>query len=98
MSGYASPDLLDADIDFKERLELVRLSAGKLMGLGDVRSKVVPKMTLICATRRDGGHVMTRTFIPRKCHSAIGVLGALTVATACILKRFYRRGASQLCP
>ena len=28
---------------------------------------------------------MTRTFIPRKCHAAIGARGALTVAIACIL-------------
>jgi 4-oxalomesaconate tautomerase len=51
------------------------------MGLGDVRSKVVPKMTLI-APPRAGGHLCTRTFIPQKCHAAIGVLGAVSVATA----------------
>jgi len=27
----------------------------------------------------------TRTFIPHDCHAAIGVLGAVSVATACIL-------------
>ena len=27
----------------------------------------------------------TRTFIPHRCHRAIGVLGAVSVATACIL-------------
>lgn len=84
-SGYEAPGQLDADKEFKARLELVRISAGKLMGLGDTRSKAVPKMTLI-APPLGGGHIMTRTFIPRKCHSAIGVLGALTVATACILQ------------
>jgi 4-oxalomesaconate tautomerase len=84
-SGYESPAELDADSEFKMQLELIRISAGRLMGLGDVRSKAVPKMTLI-APPIDGGQVMTRTFIPRKCHAAIGVLGAVTVATACILK------------
>jgi 4-oxalomesaconate tautomerase len=54
------------------------------MGLGDVRDKVVPKMTLI-APPRAGGHVCTRTFIPHRCHAAIGVLGAVSVATACVL-------------
>ena len=34
---------------------------------------------------RAGGHVCTRTFIPHDCHAAIGVLGAVSVATACIL-------------
>ena len=54
------------------------------MCLGDVTSKVVPKMSLISAARA-GGHVNTRTFIPHDCHAAIGVLGAVSVATACIL-------------
>ena len=32
----------------------VRLAAGELMGLGDVRSKVVPKMTLIAPPPKAG--------------------------------------------
>src|SRR5712692_2040317 len=83
-SGYETPAELDADKEFKARLETVRIAAGELMGLGDVRCKVVPKMTLI-APPGERGNVATRTFIPIKCHPAIGVLGALTVATACIL-------------
>jgi 4-oxalomesaconate tautomerase len=83
-SGYETPAELNADKAFKARLEEVRLAAGEFMGLGDVRSKVVPKMTLIAAPR-EGGHVATRTFIPHKCHAAIGVLGAVTVGTACVL-------------
>lgn len=83
-SGYETPVELDADREFKARLEEIRILAGERMGLGDVRSKVVPKMTLI-APPREGGHVATRTFIPHRCHAAIGVLGAVTVGTACVL-------------
>ena len=83
-SGYEAPAELDADQEFKAHLEEIRLLAGERMGLGDVRSKVIPKMTLI-APARSGGDVSTRTFIPHKCHAAIGVLGAVTVATACVL-------------
>jgi 4-oxalomesaconate tautomerase len=83
-TGYEAPKDLDADSEFKARLERVRLAAGVLMGLGDVTDKVVPKMTLIAAPRA-GGHVCTRTFIPIRCHAAIGVLGAVSVATACAL-------------
>lgn len=83
-TGYETPAELDADKNFKTRLEEVRLFAGERMGLGNVRSKVVPKMTLI-APPRNGGHLTTRTFIPHKCHAAIGVLGAVTVGTACVL-------------
>ena len=83
-TGYETPAELDADKKFKQRLEEVRLLAGPRMGLGDVRTRVVPKMTLI-APARDGGDLATRTFIPHKCHAAIGVLGAVTVGTACVL-------------
>jgi 4-oxalomesaconate tautomerase len=83
-TGYEGPADLDADKKFKVKLEEIRILAGERMGLGDVRSKVVPKMTLI-APPRDGGNVATRTFIPHKCHAAIGVLGAVTVGTACVL-------------
>ena len=79
-----TPAELDSDEKLKERLEQIRIAAGERMGLGDVRSKVVPKMTLI-APPRDGGSLMTRTFIPHKCHAAIGVLGAITVGTACVM-------------
>ena len=83
-TGHETPAELDADKTFKARLEQIRIRAGELMGLGDVRSKVVPKITLI-APAQHGGSLHTRTFIPHKCHAAIGVLGAVTVATACVL-------------
>ena len=90
-SGYETPAELDADKLFKARLEQIRLVAGERMRLGDVRSKVVPKMTLV-APPREGGHVATRTFIPHKCHAAIGVLGAVTVGTACVLPNSVTHG------
>jgi len=83
-SARETPAELDADKNFKQRLEQIRIMAGERMGLGDVRSKVVPKMTLI-APASAGGDLATRTFIPHKCHAAIGVLGAVTVGTACVL-------------
>jgi len=93
-SGYETPADLNSDQELKTRLEAIRILAGERMGLGDVRSKVVPKMTLI-APPQAGGHVMTRTFIPHKCHSAIGVLMAVTVGTACILPRSVARGIAR---
>jgi len=54
------------------------------MNLGDVADKSVPKMTLVSAPR-NGGAISTRTFIPHRCHDAIGVLGAVSVASACLL-------------
>lgn len=81
VTGYESPADLDANDTLKKRIESIRLKAGHLMGLADVANKVIPKMTLI-APAKDGGDVCSRTFIPKKCHEAIGVLGAASVATA----------------
>ncbi len=83
-TGYESRDELNADTELKTRLEHLRLEAGRRMGLGDVSNKVVPKMTLV-APPRNGGAICTRTFIPHVCHASIGVLGAVSVATACVL-------------
>jgi len=94
-SGYEAPAELDADRDFKARLEKLRLAAGALMGLGDVSHKVVPKMALI-APAQAGGHVCTRSFIPHRCHTAIGVLGAVSVATACVMPGSVAEGIARI--
>ena len=84
VTGYETPAELNANTALKARLERIRLQAGPLMQLGDVAKKIVPKMALI-AVPRAGGVVHTRTFIPHVCHAAIGVLGAVSVATACVI-------------
>src|SRR5699024_7627534 len=63
--------------------EQVRLAAGHLMGLGDVTEASYPKMTLV-APAADGGAIATRSFIPHRVHESIGVLAAVTVATAVV--------------
>ncbi|MCA0873297.1 4-oxalomesaconate tautomerase [Seohaeicola saemankumensis] len=85
ISGLESPEDLEADSGLRERLERLRLACGPLMNLGDVTDKSVPKMTMV-STPRNGGAVATRTFIPHRCHKTIGVLGAVSVATACLLE------------
>jgi 4-oxalomesaconate tautomerase len=81
ITGYESVDELASDAALTERIRSLRLAAGKLMGLGDVSALSVPKTTLVSAPR-DGGTICTRTFIPERLHTSIGVLGAITVATA----------------
>jgi 4-oxalomesaconate tautomerase len=85
ISGDETPNELEANEALRERLEAVRLKAGPLMNLGDVVEKSVPKMTMVSPARH-GGAISTRTFIPHRCHSSIGVLGAVSVATACLLE------------
>ena len=84
-TGYESVAEMNADTELKKRIEALRIKTGHLMGLGDVSSKNYPKMTLI-ASPRHGGSICTRSFIPHVCHDAIGVLAAVTVGTACVLK------------
>lgn len=83
-SGTESPQALEADEELKARIEALRLELGRRMNLGDVTNKTVPKMCLVSAPR-EGGVIATRTFIPHRVHEAIGVLGAVSVATACML-------------
>lgn len=84
ITGSETRDALEANVELKARLESMRLACGPLMNLGDVAKKTVPKMTLISAPMQ-GGVIATRTFIPHRCHASIGVLGAVSVATACLL-------------
>jgi 4-oxalomesaconate tautomerase len=84
VTGYETCAELEGDAGLRDRLERVRLAAGPLMHLGDVRDLTVPKLTLV-APPAGPGALATRTFIPHRCHEAIGVLGAVSVATAALL-------------
>jgi 4-oxalomesaconate tautomerase len=85
ITGYEDRDWLDANAELKARIEAIRLAVGERMNLGDVRDKSVPKMMLV-APPRDGGAVCVRSFIPHRAHATIGVLGAVSVATACLIR------------
>lgn len=84
ITGYESKFELDQNEALKARLESIRLQAGKMMNLGDVSKKTVPKMTIVSAPK-NGGIINTCTFIPYVCHATIGVLGAVSAVTASIL-------------
>ncbi len=84
LSGSESPAELEANAELKARIEQIRLALGPLMKLGDVSNKTVPKMSLVSAPLA-GGAINTRTFIPHRVHEAIGVLGSVSVASACML-------------
>lgn len=95
LEGNESPAELEANQELKSRIERIRLQLGAPMNLGDVLKKTVPKMCLISAPR-DGGAIATRTFIPHRVHESIGVLGAVSVATACALPGSIAEGIAQL--
>ena len=97
VTGYETPEALEANAALKAKVEAIRLEAGKRMNLGDVTKKTVPKMSLIAPPQHTGA-VCTRTFIPHRVHEAIGVFGAVSVATACVLPGGVGDGVVRLPP
>jgi 4-oxalomesaconate tautomerase len=95
LTGHESRAELNADEGLKARLESIRLQAGPRMNLGDVSARTVPKMSLI-AEPFAGGAISSRTFIPHTCHASIGVFGAVSVASACLLEGSVAEGLAQV--
>lgn len=84
LNGYEQPDEIEANAEVCNLVERIRRLAGSMMHLGDVTSATVPKVSLL-APPRSGGQISTRTFIPKRVHDSIGVFGAVSVATACLV-------------
>lgn len=84
ITGYEDRETLDGDVRLKTTIEAIRLAVGERMNLADVREKSVPKIMLV-APPRHGGAITVRSFIPHRAHATVGVLGAVSVATACLI-------------
>ncbi|MDP6197553.1 MAG: 4-oxalomesaconate tautomerase [Porticoccaceae bacterium] len=95
ITGDESPAELNANQCLKDKIQSIRLQIGPKMNLGDVDGAAVPKICMI-SPALNGGIFNTRTFIPYKCHSAIGVLGAVSAATAAIIPGTVAEGIAQL--
>ncbi|MDW6005243.1 4-oxalomesaconate tautomerase [Vibrio mangrovi] len=95
ITGRESREELEANESLRHKLESIRLQAGPKMNLGDVTKKSVPKMTMITEPTQ-GGAITTRTFIPHRCHASIGVLGAVSVATALVLPGSVSEGLAEI--
>ena len=95
ITGDESPAELNANQCLKDKIQSIRLQIGPKMNLGDVDGAAVPKICMI-SPALNGGIFNTRTFIPYKCHSAIGVLGAVSAATAGIIPGTVAEGIAQL--
>ncbi|MBL7816846.1 MAG: 4-oxalomesaconate tautomerase [Saprospiraceae bacterium] len=95
ITGYETKEALDNNAVLKQQLENIRLKMGFKMNLGDVSTQSVPKMCLI-APPQYGGVVATRMFIPHVCHDAIGVLAAVSVATACVFPKTIAEGIATM--
>lgn len=80
LTGYET-DALARDRALMQRIESIRLEAGRRMGLGDVSDSVVPKVGIL-ASARDGGVISSRYLTPHDLHAAHAVTGAICVASA----------------
>jgi 4-oxalomesaconate tautomerase len=94
-TGHESPAELEGDRALKARVDAIRLAAGRVMNLGDVTNKTVPKMCLV-SPPQNGGAISTRNFIPHKVHTSIGVFGAVSVASACVLPGSVTEGVAKV--
>ncbi|WP_457947205.1 4-oxalomesaconate tautomerase [Pseudarthrobacter sp. alpha12b] len=95
VTGEESPADLEADEGLALRLAGVRLAAAELMGMGDVSGATIPKLVLL-APPRAGGSIATRSFLPVRVHTSIGVLGALTVAAGVLAEGAVGHGLAAL--
>jgi 4-oxalomesaconate tautomerase len=82
VSGNETAEELQANEALFAKMEPIRLKASEMMGLGDARGKVIPKIGIMSAPC-NGGTITSRYFTPKICHTAHAGTGALCVATAC---------------
>lgn len=81
LSGRERPAELDANVALLQKIETMRLEAGRRMGLGDVSGSVVPKPVIV--SQGDGpDSIVSRYFTPHRCHASHAVTGAIGVCTA----------------
>lgn len=81
LTGYEGREEIGANTELFEKMEPLRLEAGRRMGLGDVTEMVIPKIGLL-AEPREGGDICSRYFMPWKLHAAHAVTGGICVASA----------------
>jgi hypothetical protein len=81
VAGDESPATFDANAELLARIEAVRRTAGRRMGLGDVAASVVPKPVIV-STGHGPDSITSRYFTPWRCHASHAVTGAIGVATA----------------
>lgn len=83
VTGYEDAATLSRNIELIARMSAIRIQAGKIMGMGDVSDKVIPKPVLIAPPQK-GGTLAVRYFMPNDCHPALATTGAVGIATAVV--------------
>ena len=95
VSGRETPEELEANEELAARIARIRLAALPLMGLDPRTATTIPKLALI-APPHAGGTVSTRTFIPVRCHTALGALAGVSISVGLQLEGAVGRSHAQL--
>ncbi len=67
-----------------DKIEQIRLLAAKKMGMGDVKGKVLPKVSLLSKSVNENS-IISRYFTPYSCHETHAVTGTCCVASSCLI-------------
>jgi len=97
VTGHEGSDALDANQALFDRFEPIRREAGRLMGLGDVSDKVVPKFGIVAPPAGDGA-AAARYFMPWKTHPTMAVTGSQCFAACLMLPGSVADGIARLPP
>ena len=82
LEGTEMPDFFVKHPKIMEKMESIRLEAGRLSGMGDVSNSVLPKIGLL-SKPRNNGNIKSQYFTPKTLHPTHAVSGAVCIATAC---------------
>ncbi|WP_332117451.1 4-oxalomesaconate tautomerase [Azorhizobium caulinodans] len=81
-TALETPADLDRDRPFMDRLNAIRIEAGRRMGLGDVSGLVIPKPVILSPFAAETPALAARYFMPHSCHKAFAVTGGIGLAMA----------------
>ena len=95
LTGSETREELDANRAFFEKMEDVRIKAGALMGMGDVKASVTPKFGLL-APLDEAGHITTRYFMPWETHPTMAVTGSQCLASCALTPGTIADGMMQI--
>ncbi|MDH2880281.1 2-methylaconitate cis-trans isomerase PrpF family protein [Bacillus cytotoxicus] len=81
IEGDESPELLNSNTMFLNKIDMIRKKVAALANLGNVSNKVIPKIAIVSRPRKSGT-ITSRYFIPHQCHSTHAVTGSLALSAA----------------
>ena len=94
LNGNETREELDANREFFERIESIRIEAGALMGMGDVSQSVTPKFGLLSSVGQVN-HVGCRYFMPWETHPTVAVTGSQCLASCALARGTVAEGLMQ---